>query len=932
MAPIAACTIASSNYLALARVFAESYREHHPGAEVFVCIVDRPNPALRLADFPFVSVFAEELDIPGFTSLAFRCDVLELNTAVKPFFLRALRDRFGLERVLFFDPDVLVLDSLVSLAAELDGAELVVTPHLTAPLPDEQADIERSILAAGVYNLGFLGIRLDAETAAFLSWWGRRLQRFGVVDVARHLFVDQKWIDFAPAFLARVAVVRDPAYNVAWWNLAQRPLRRVGGGWEVFGRRLGFFHFSGFDFADATRVSRHAARLSLDADSDVAALFAAYRARVAAAGHATFSRIPYSFARFTDTEVPVTAELRRTLRRVDPDGRRWPDPFATDGADSFLAWLLEPIEVAGGVLNRAVLGLWEERAELVAAFPLVLDVHLPYYISWLAQYAHTSGGLDPMFLASIRIVAAREAGRPAVAQLDPHVAGGLDHAARIIQRIDLAHPGAMLAWLNDRLPGTARPRPVLTRLMLALHRARGDLQARFPDPFGADQLALAKWFVFLAPDEHHLSPALVRPVFESLSLRDRAAARLTRLRRRMAAARAPASPASGSAAAPTSQRVAARMPPQHPSIGVNVVGHFAMDTGVGQAARATVAALEGAGVRVATVPLEDALRDDQLLDGGAVGGLPFPITLLHVNADETPRVARRLPPVGLVGSHVIGYWCWELEHFPLSFSDSFAYVDEVWCPSHFNTASVRVLASKPARRMPPCVLAPSPPARLDRTAMGLDAGRFYFFSCFDTRSVVERKNPFGLIEAFRAVVADAARPVGLVLKVTAAELAPSLIGELRQAARGAPVVLLTEPASRAQMDAWFHACDAYVSLHRSEGLGMQPIEALFLGKAVVATAYGGVTDYLDASTAFPVAHRITSLDRDYGPYPRGATWAEPDLADAVQQMRAVIGDPEGVQVRAREGRRRVVELYGCEAAGARMATELTRALAALAQR
>ncbi|MGH7292801.1 MAG: hypothetical protein ACREJT_16395, partial [Myxococcota bacterium] len=347
-----------------------------------------------LADFPFGPVFAVELDIPGFASLAFRCDVLELNTAVKPFFLRALRDRFRLERVLYFDPDILVLDSLAPLAAELDGAELVVTPHLATPLADEQADIEQGILAAGVYNLGFLGIRLNDETAAFLSWWARRLHRFGVKDVARHLFVDQKWIDFAPAFLARVAVVRDPAYNVAWWNLSQRPPQRAGSGWQVLGRRLGFFHFSGIDFADPTRVSRHAARLSLDSGSDVAALFAAYRERVAVAGHATFSRIPYGFSHFTDTDIPLTTEVRRTLRRIDPDGRRWPDPFATDAADTFLAWLLEPIEGAGGVLNRAVLALWEERAELVSAFPLVLDEHLPYYVSWLAQYGQSSGGLD----------------------------------------------------------------------------------------------------------------------------------------------------------------------------------------------------------------------------------------------------------------------------------------------------------------------------------------------------------------------------------------------------------------------------------------------------------------------------------------------------------------------------------------------------------
>jgi glycosyltransferase involved in cell wall biosynthesis len=83
------------------------------------------------------------------------------------------------------------------------------------------------------------------------------------------------------------------------------------------------------------------------------------------------------------------------------------------------------------------------------------------------------------------------------------------------------------------------------------------------------------------------------------------------------------------------------------------------------------------------------------------------------------------------------------------------------------------------------------------------------------------------------------------------------------------------------------ACDAYVSLHRSEGLGLTLIEALMMGKPVVATRYSGVTEFLEGPGAFPVAFSERALRRDYGPYPRGAVWAEPDVADAARQMRAV---------------------------------------------
>src|SRR6185295_10524823 len=203
-----ACTIASNNYLALARVFAESYKRHHPGAEVYVCIADRPDPRVPYAQLPFVPVFAAELPIPRFDNFAFRYDILELNTAVKPFLLEHLRTRFGLDRIFYFDPDILVLDRLSGLEELLDRHPAVLIPHITRGLDDGLLPPERMILMAGVYNLGFLGLKLDGSTAEFLSWWQDRLYRFCVNDIHNGLFVDQSWMDLAPAFLDDVAVAR----------------------------------------------------------------------------------------------------------------------------------------------------------------------------------------------------------------------------------------------------------------------------------------------------------------------------------------------------------------------------------------------------------------------------------------------------------------------------------------------------------------------------------------------------------------------------------------------------------------------------------------------------------------------------------------------------------------------------------------------------
>lgn len=169
--PPTACTIVSNNYLAQARVFARSFRTHHPDGRVWVLIVDEPHPSIDYEAEPFRTLFAAELGIPAFRSFAFRYSILELNTAVKPYLLAELGQRAGLEGLCYFDPDVLVLAPLDALYDELRGASLLLTPHVTAPLPDERRPSERDLLQAGVYNLGFLGLSFRPDTAEFLRWW-----------------------------------------------------------------------------------------------------------------------------------------------------------------------------------------------------------------------------------------------------------------------------------------------------------------------------------------------------------------------------------------------------------------------------------------------------------------------------------------------------------------------------------------------------------------------------------------------------------------------------------------------------------------------------------------------------------------------------------------------------------------------------------------
>ena len=65
------------------------------------------------------------------------------------------------------------------------------------------------------------------------------------------------------------------------------------------------------------------------------------------------------------------------------------------------------------------------------------------------------------------------------------------------------------------------------------------------------------------------------------------------------------------------------------------------------------------------------------------------------------------------------------------------------------------------------------------------------------------------------------------------------------------------------------ACDAYVSLHRSEGTGLTITDAMALGKPVIATSWSGNMDFMDVSNSFPVRYELVELQRTIGPYRAG---------------------------------------------------------------
>jgi glycosyltransferase involved in cell wall biosynthesis len=401
-------TICARNYLAMAAALAESIANHHPQSGLTVFLLDSgPIPSsvnhLKIRDIE--EVFPRE----EYERRQCYYDLLELSTCVKA---RCFQKLFagGEDLVVYLDPDIYLFRSLVELENTIrDGASGIVIPHLLSPLPDDGANPgDLDILRSGVFNLGFLALASGPETSGFLRWWDAKLVQHCVRDPSEGTFTDQRWMDFAPVFLPRLSILRNPSYDVAYWNLPDRLIELgEGGEWRVNGKALSFFHFSGFDPSKPTLLSKHENRIR-KAEGALAALLGFYASRVRAYRYDEISRIPVSPARFAMGAAwdPVCRVLYRWKMKNAEES------FNPLHDASFLSWMASP--GPGQMVCRYVQALLLVRPDVAAAYPDVAGRHSNSLATWLTRSGATELGIDRELLAALGIVKAAERPVPKV--------------------------------------------------------------------------------------------------------------------------------------------------------------------------------------------------------------------------------------------------------------------------------------------------------------------------------------------------------------------------------------------------------------------------------------------------------------------------------------------------------------------------------------
>lgn len=328
------------------------------------------------------------------------------------------------------------------------------------------------------------------------------------------------------------------------------------------------------------------------------------------------------------------------------------------------------------------------------------------------------------------------------------------------------------------------------------------------------------------------------------------------------------------------------------TVDIRLVGYFTYPASTGQLARWTLQAWDAAGITPALdyIPLE-RISDEYLSrilrrrNPVAAAGASV---LCIVNADQWDYLiteAHRVDPTLEVAEAL---WAWELEDIPAAMSEIAAGGDivRVLALSNWSAEAMARALAVPTQRFAPFDLTLIEElSERSLVAHQRPKSSPYLLMTFDTKSILSRKNPEGVLEVWRRIHEDYPAHRLVIKSDDLRELAPLALLDLIDASPRTELIdYRLEDDQYAMLLA---GCDVYISLHRSEGMGLTPIEAGLCGRPVVYTNYGGVSEFMDGGF-FPVAFTMTQVGEsgeDSGPYNATAWWADPDLDDAERQMR-----------------------------------------------
>jgi len=337
----------------------------------------------------------------------------------------------------------------------------------------------------------------------------------------------------------------------------------------------------------------------------------------------------------------------------------------------------------------------------------------------------------------------------------------------------------------------------------------------------------------------------------------------------------------------------ADLPLNEKELGINLIGYYRGDLGLGDALRYIAQAIENANIPFLVRRLDTRLTTSQKnssLNSHISNQCKHPINCITINPDALYLLPLWIKYSEWAKKYNIAYWFWELEKFPQEWRYALPIIDEIWVNTEFVANAMRQAHSR-VIKIPFAIEFEKPSVQFSREYFHLPEAGFLFLTVFDFQSAVTRKNPQAAIKAFLSAFSKTDSNAFLILKSINGYRHSEAFAELKSIAKNDHRILfIDEQLDTQEIRGLMQCADCYVSLHRSEGLGLGMAESMYLGKTVIATAYSGNLEYMNAQTACLISYQEVAVGPHEYPFSKQQKWADPDIDEAANAMQKMYSD------------------------------------------
>ena len=345
----------------------------------------------------------------------------------------------------------------------------------------------------------------------------------------------------------------------------------------------------------------------------------------------------------------------------------------------------------------------------------------------------------------------------------------------------------------------------------------------------------------------------------------------------------------------------------------SVIGFLLSEIGLGTAARNIVHALKCANLPTNCVNAHlEGRANNQGFASECSPYKPGSINFVVCGLDLVGSLYQEIQKSGSGIKNYL-YPFWELDKLPYSKFEELSYYDEIIAPSSFIANALSDFLGKDIKTIPL-------PVQIPNTVLpnNIQDGILRIYSSLDFDSTVARKNPQGVLDSFKIAFPANYDDVELILKVRGVNDLGAREMLRAYAARDSRIRIIDETLSPNEMDKLVGICNIYLSLHRSEGFGLGPAEALASEKIVVSTDYGGTTDFINPNTGYPVNFKLMPVKPGEYPFWENQLWAEPSIESAASSLRDIYDHYDRALERAKNGRELMLNQHSFKVAGQRM--------------